>query len=198
MERHPREECPCPGNFQVEAKAGSFMKPIYEYLDYREYLKEYYEEKKRESPSYVYKTLAAELGLDTGNAFRILQGKAHLPARCISRALEILDLSGQSAEFFLLLITCSRERNPKSREEIVEKAKTLRVDVQAKLASRTAVQPGGAFGKVSVMVESQIKPIRLEDDIAKAFELLLQQGLVKRSKSGKLVLSRPRMAVLAI
>ncbi len=102
------------------------MKPIFEYLDYRSYLKEAYEERKCESPFYSYRMMAEAFGLFPSNVFRILHGEGHLPVRCHSRALEFLGLSGRAAEYFLLLVSYARERSTKAKGEILEKAMTLR------------------------------------------------------------------------
>jgi hypothetical protein len=191
-------QTPIPGHFRDVAIAETEpMKPIYDYLDYREYLKDFYEEKKLSSAPYSYRSLAVEFGLDTGNTYRILQGNAHLPARCISRAMEILDLSGDLAEYFLVLITCSRERNEKARKEMLEKAKALRGDAQKNALGQNANPGRGAFKSVSVMMDGRREPDGIEDGIARAFEFLLEQGLVKKAKSGKLVLSQPRLSALS-
>ena len=110
------------------------MRAVFEYLDYRVLLKEAYEERKASSPLYSYRMLAESFGLDTGNVFRILNGDAQLPARCQTRALEFLGLTGRSAEYFLLLIAYARERKAKARAEILEKAMALRDVARRRLA----------------------------------------------------------------
>lgn len=102
------------------------MQSVFEYLDYREYLRDFHEKRKQEVPHSTYRTLADFFGMDTANMFRILKGKAHLPVRSHSRAIEYLGLSGKAAEFFLLLISHSRERHAGMRRDLLEKAMALR------------------------------------------------------------------------
>ncbi|QQS03940.1 MAG: TIGR02147 family protein [Fibrobacterota bacterium] len=102
------------------------MQSVFEYLDYRDYLRDFYELRKFESSLSTYRMLADFFGMDTANMFRILKGQAHLPVRSHSRAIEFLGLSGKEAEFFLLLISHSRERNVGMRKELLEKAMALR------------------------------------------------------------------------
>ncbi|MEK7391571.1 MAG: TIGR02147 family protein [Fibrobacterota bacterium] len=178
------------------------MRPVFEYLDYRDILKQAYEVRKVESPLFSYRMLAEYLGLDTSNVFRILQGDAHLPARCQSRAIEFLELSGRGAEYFLMLIAYARERNSKARKELLEKAMALRDVARRKLvdqelayyrdwwvvAIRSLVEVVDGKVRASELAE-RLSPSVSEAEVARSLELLLELGLVKKASSGRLVLS---------
>jgi len=176
------------------------MKPVFEYLDYRAYLKDFYEERKSEFAFFSYRMMAESFGLFPSNVFRILHGDAHLPSRCQSRALEVLGLTGRSAEYFQLLISYARERSVKARNEILEKALALR-DVSRKpleekelayfdhwwvavvralleLTKGRAV-PGELAGLVN-------PPVR-EEDVRAALALLEDLQLVKKASSGRML-----------
>jgi len=182
------------------------MRPVFEYLDYRGILKDAYEERKASSPLYSYRMLAESFGLDTGNVFRILQGDAHLPARCQSRAIEFLGLSGRSAEYFLLLIAYARERNAKARTEILEKAMALRDVARRRLVDRELdyYRNWWSVGVRSLLevtegraraseIASRLVPGVGEDEVRRSLELLLELGLVRKAASGKLVLSEAHL-----
>lgn len=182
------------------------MRSIFEYLDYRDLLRDAFEDRKAKSPLYGYRMMAETLGQDTSNIFRILQKDAHLPARCQSRAIEFLGLTGRAAEYFVLLIAYARERDSRARHDILEKAMALR-DV----ASRDLVDKELAYFRewwivaVRSMVEvmegrvqpsaiaSRLHPPVPEEDVAKALELLLELNLVKKASSGRLVLSEAHL-----
>jgi uncharacterized protein (TIGR02147 family) len=178
------------------------MHPIFEYLDYRDLLKDAFEQRKAERPLYGYRMMAEELGQDTSNVFRILQKDAHLPARCQSRAIEFLGLSGRSAEFFVLLIAYARERDAEARQEILEKAMALR-DVESRqlaakesayfrdwwvVAVRSLLEVVEGRSQASLL-GSRLRPQVTESDVEKALELLLELGLVRKASSGRLFLS---------
>jgi uncharacterized protein (TIGR02147 family) len=178
------------------------MRPVFEHLDYRDILKEAFEERKANSPMFSYRMLAEMLGLDTGNVFRILQGDTHLPARCQSRAIEFVGISGRSAEYFLLLIAYARERNAKARLEILEKAMALRDVGRRKLVDKELAYYSDwrvvAVRSMVEVVEGRSRPDEIakrlspsvpEEDVARALELLLELGLVKKADSGRLALS---------
>ncbi|HNY32626.1 MAG TPA: TIGR02147 family protein [Fibrobacteria bacterium] len=176
------------------------MKPVFEYLDYRAYLKDAYEERKAESPFYSYRMMAESFGLFPSNVFRILHGEAHLPARCHSRALEFLGLSGRAAEYYLLLMAYARERSVKERTLILEKAMTLRDVARRTLESkeleyfshwwtavvRSLLETTGGRAVPSELAKSLIPPVK-ESEVQASLALLLELGLVKRASSGRLL-----------
>jgi uncharacterized protein (TIGR02147 family) len=182
------------------------MRPVFEYLDYREILKDAYEERKASSPFYSYRVLAENFGLDTSNVFRILQGDSHLPARCQSRAIEFLGLTGRSAEYFLLLISFARERNSKARNDILEKAMALRDVARRKLVDQELeyYRSWWVVGVRSLLevtqgsarpdeIAARLSPSINESDASRSLELLLELGLVKRASSGRLVLAEAHL-----
>ncbi|QQS06894.1 MAG: TIGR02147 family protein [Fibrobacterota bacterium] len=178
------------------------MRPVFEYLDYRDILKEAFEEKKVSTPLYSYRMLAENFGLDTSNMFRVLQKDSHLPARCQSRALEFLGLTGRSGEYFLLLIAYARERNAKARAEILEKAMDLR-DVERRRLTDQELAYYRDWWVVAIrslveVMDGRVRPAELaerlspsisEEEASRALDLLLGLGLVKKASSGRLLLS---------
>lgn len=187
---------------------GDAMRPIFEYLDYREHMKEAFEERKASMPLYSYRMLADVLGLDTSYVFRILQKDAHLPARCQSRAIEFLGLSGRSAEYFVLLVAYARERNSKARQEILENAMSLRDVARRRLADAEVAYFRDwwivALRSLLEVVEGRTAPADLasrlnppvsQDDVRRGLELLQELGLVKRVSSGRLALSESHLTI---
>ena len=183
------------------------MKPVFEYLDYRNYLKDAFDERKANDPFFSYRMLAEFLGLDTSNVFRILHGESQLPARCQSRALEFLGLSGRSAEFFILLIGYARERGAKAKKEILEKALSLRDVARRQLEEEQLAVYFGNWWVVAVRsllevldgrnvpseLSKRLVPAVSEADIERALGALKELGLVKKASSGRLLLAEPHV-----
>ena len=182
------------------------MKSVFDYLDYREILKDAFEEKKAETPFFSYRMMAEITGLTTSNVFRVLNGEIHLPARCQSRAVEFLGLTGRAAEYFLLLISYARERRVKSRREILEKAMSLRDVARRELGDRELaylrdwwvvairslleVTDGRA---IPSDLSKRLNPAIPEKNVTAALDLLKELGLVKKASSGRLVLADPHL-----
>jgi len=182
------------------------MRPVFEYLDYREILKDAYEERKASSPLFSYRILAELLGLDPSNTFRVLQKDLHLPARCLPRALEFLGLTGRSADYFQMLIAYARERNGDARKDILEKALALRDVARRKLVDQELAYYRQwwvvAVRSMLEVVEGKVRPAEIaarlsppvsESDVERALELLLELGLAKKGASGRILLSETHL-----
>ncbi len=176
------------------------MKSIFDYLDYREPLKDAFEARKASNPLFTYRQLAAELGLHISNTFRILHKDAHLPMRCQSRAIEFLGLKDREATYFMLLLAYARETNAKSRQEILERALSLR-DVSRRELEEDELAYYGHWwipalrslleitnGKsVPAELAARLDPPVDEKDVERALKLLLELGLIKKASSGRLI-----------
>ena len=184
------------------------MRPIFEYLDYRDLLKDSFEERKSSDPSFTYKKMAEALGLHTSNIFRVIQKETHLPARCQSRAIDFLALTDRNAAYFLLLVGYARERNGKARQEILEKAMALRdvnrVDLGEKELAYFRDWWVVAVRGVLEMVDGRANPAEIaaklhpkvsEAQVTAALDLLQELGLVKKASSGRLIVREPHLGV---
>lgn len=184
------------------------MRPIFEYLDYRDLLKDALEDRKAANPAYSFRMMGEALGLHTSNVFRILNKETHLPARCQSRAVDYLGLTERSASYFLLLVGYARERSGKARQEMLEKAMALRdvnrVDLGEKELAYFRDWWVAAVRGVLEMVHGKAHPADIarklqpqvtEAQVAAALELLLELGLVKKGVSGTLLVGDPHLGV---
>lgn len=182
------------------------MRSVFEYLDYREILKDAFEERKLANPFFSYRLLADLLGLDSANTFRILHGDCHLPTRSQPRALAFLELSGRSAEYFLALIAFGRERNARARGRILEQAMALRDVAQKRLADHELDYYKHwwivAVRSLLEVVDGQVVPDQLATrlrppisgrEVEHALEVLLELGLAKRDDQGRVRLSEPHV-----
>lgn len=178
------------------------MRPVFEYLDYRDLLKDAYEERKSQLPLFSYRMMAEHLGMDSSYLFRILQKDLHLPSRCQPRAVEYLGLTGRAADYFLMLLAYARERGSQAKQLILEKAMALR-DVERRrleeqelaffrdwwvvaVRSLLEITDGRAHAKE---IASLLNPPIDEQQVQSALELLNELGLVKKLASGRLAVS---------
>jgi len=179
------------------------MKTVFEYLEYREYLKDAYEERKASNPFFSYRLLGDTLGLDPSNLFRLLHLQAHLPARCQPQTLDFLGLSGRSAEYFSLLVAYSRERGSKSKKEILEKALSLRDVERHQLEEERLVSYFWNWWVMAIRsllevtdgnclpaeLSRRLAPFVPESEVETSLKILKELGLVKQVASGRLVLA---------
>ncbi|MEN9308429.1 MAG: hypothetical protein RL173_2361 [Fibrobacterota bacterium] len=178
------------------------MLPVFDYLDYREFLKDFYENKKAEFPLFSYRVMADQVGMDSSYLFRVLQKDLHLPARCVPQVLDYVELSGRGAEYFQILIAYGRTKGKKEKQDVLEKALALR-DVQRKLLDSKELSFFRDWWVVAVrslleVVEGRANPDEMgakfrpkvpSVEVSKALEQLQELGLVKKGPSGRLVLA---------
>lgn len=185
------------------------MRPVFEYLEYRDILKDAYEERKSSMPLFSYRMMGDRLGIDGSYLFRILQKDLHLPARCQPRAIEFLGISGRAAEYFMLLAAYQRERSARAKQTILEKALSLR-DVERSVlqdkelaffrewwivAVRCLLEVVGGRTNAKELA-ARLRPEVSEADVQKALDLLLELGLVRKASSGRLTLSQTHLTAV--
>jgi uncharacterized protein (TIGR02147 family) len=176
--------------------------------DYRDLLKSYYEQRKKEMPFYSYRMMGDKLGLDSSYLYRVLQKKQHLPAHVIPAAKELLDFDGRSAEYFDLLVAAGVAKSADKKAELMAKAVALR-DVerhslqQAELkflenwwipAVRAYLDLNGGIVNIKKIAKDLCPPIT-EEQAAEAIEILKEVGLVKNVASGRLALTDAHLTV---
>jgi uncharacterized protein (TIGR02147 family) len=81
------------------------MKNIYEYTNYREFLKDFFEESKKEDPAFTHRYLAEKLGLSTPNLILlIMQGKRNLTPDVCSKLARFLGLTIREQRYFQAMV----------------------------------------------------------------------------------------------
>ncbi len=69
------------------------IKPVTSYLDYRVFLRDFYEFRKEEDPFFSYRFIARKVGLDHGYIIKLLQEKVHIAEKYIDKFAVICHLA---------------------------------------------------------------------------------------------------------
>lgn len=105
------------------------MPNIFNYEDYRSFLRDYYTEMKNKMPAFSYKYLAGKAGIaNKGFLFNILNGKKDLCKPYIFRIANILKLNKQETEYFEILIALSQANTPEEQHHYYERLIDLKGD----------------------------------------------------------------------
>jgi len=94
---------------------------IFDYLEYREYLRDYYQEQKRTKPFFSYRFIGNRVGMDSSFVIKVLQGGLHISPRKIESFIKLLDLNAQEAEYFETLVHFCRAKTQRQRTVYFEK-----------------------------------------------------------------------------
>ena len=102
------------------------MKEIFEYTDYRLYLRDFYEDTKRTKPYYSFRFIASRIGINPGFIFRLMSGKVHLGLKKIAAFADMLELTGRQRDYFVELVRLGRAKRDEDIRESFQKLKTIR------------------------------------------------------------------------
>ncbi|HSQ42034.1 MAG TPA: TIGR02147 family protein [Fibrobacteraceae bacterium] len=92
------------------------MQSIYHYLDYREYLRDFFEWRKKEQPWFSFKVFGDGVSLDQSQVFRILQGKLQISVKALPRFVSYLGLDERQGRYFAQMVAFARARKePEAR-----------------------------------------------------------------------------------
>jgi uncharacterized protein (TIGR02147 family) len=105
---------------------------LFDYLDYRLFLKDWYQRKKNKNPKFSYRVLAKIVGFRSAGFFtQILQGKTNISIEFIEGFCDVLKLKKTEREFFQTLVLFNQSKDPDRKKILREKLLAQRI-VQAK------------------------------------------------------------------
>jgi uncharacterized protein (TIGR02147 family) len=168
------------------------------YLDYRVYLKDWYDARKRLEKGFSYRALAAAVGYRSHAFFSlVLQRKSNISMDVAMGFADCIGLSGRDREYFLLLVACNQEEIPSQRQAMFRRlqeldgstAKTLRPDQDTFLASwrhavlreMLATEP---FQGGEAQWGERMVPPATASEVRESLDLLLALGLAHRTARG--------------
>ena len=92
------------------------MQPLNAYLDYRQYLRDFYEEQKRRNPRYSHRLFALKAGLTSSGFFsEVLSGKRQLGPAAVLRFCKALKLNAQEQSCFETLVAFNQAKTIEER-----------------------------------------------------------------------------------
>src|SRR5690606_520552 len=189
------------------ADAGGMEMPdVLGYLDYRVYLKDWYDARKRREKGFSYRVLASEVGYRSHAFFSlVLRRKSNISMEMAMGFADCIGLKGREREYFLLLVSCNQEEDPSERQSMCQRlqklngtpATQLREDQDAFLASwrhaalreMLGIEP---FQGGEAQWGGRMAPAATAQEVRDSLDLLLELGLAHRTARG-IVRTDPRL-----
>ncbi|MBD3392339.1 MAG: TIGR02147 family protein [Chitinivibrionales bacterium] len=174
------------------------MKPVFEYNDYRRFLKDFYNEKKSENSHFSYRFMAGRVGFKSpGHFTQIIQGKANISIHLIERFAQFLKLNKKERSYFQELVLFNQARKHEDKKRHFERLISFRESSVRVLAEDqyefysewyyTAIREilnfypfDGDLGKLAKMVDPPVTP----QEAKKAVNLLEKLGLIEKRDDG--------------
>lgn len=176
-----------------EAKAGR----IFDYLDYREFLKQRYLAFKRKSSVFSYRYIAGKVGMDAGSFNGILKGKRKLDPALAGKVAQVFGLNVYEKEYFEALVLYCQAKNHGERTLLLEKLLRLRGIQVKKLEGRQFEFYGKWYysalrellncnpGSVDASALGKLlRPAITAEETQEALRLLLDLGLIEQGDDG--------------
>lgn len=188
------------------------MQSVFDYNNFREFLKDYYQEQKENKTGFTYARFAKLASLGSPNYYKlVMDGKKSLTPVNIVRFSLALGLQEQEQDFFEALVQCNQAKSKTEREYFFEKLKRLREQKEGALSKRVLEEY--EFEAVSswvyhaVMLLTNLKDFResprwiskklyglvSESEVASILTRLEKIGLLRRDSNGRLYQSDKRV-----
>lgn len=173
------------------------LNSLYEYLDYREYLKDHYETSKHRHPFFSFRYISSKTGLDSSFYVKVIQKQMHLSLKSLPRLIDFLNLNKKERDYFTLLVRFNRSHNKDEMKLYFEKI----IDFRKLRITTLEVEKYEYFSKwYYVAIRELLNHFRFDGDYKvlaaklnppiseararKAITLLTRLGLIKKNNNG--------------
>ncbi|MBW8888407.1 MAG: TIGR02147 family protein [Fibrobacteres bacterium] len=174
------------------------MPDLYSYIDYRKFLKDYYEEQKARDPKFSHRYFTMKVGFSSSGYFSdVLAGKKNLSGAFMLKFAKALKLGKEEEEYFLNLVLFNQAKTLEEKNRYYEKMMTtgkVKVDIVDRdkheyfstwqyAAVRETLHYLEFTDDYKTLGKSLNPPIAAKD-AKKAIEVLAALGLIARDEAG--------------
>ncbi|MCQ2097901.1 MAG: TIGR02147 family protein [Fibrobacter sp.] len=174
------------------------MKPIFGYSDYRDYIRDYFEERKKHS-AFSWREFNRLAGFASPNYLKLVcDGKSKLSKIRSSAVATVMNLSGSEQEFFELMVAIDNTTNEANRKaltlklrKMARKSKPRIIDADAYvfyeswkypvLRELAPLMPGASSKKIAEVCHEKI----CAEDVENTLQFLVQAGFLEKDKKGR-------------
>lgn len=178
------------------------MVSVYDYVIYRDYIRDYYKEQKKINSKFSYQSFANKAGFSTKTFIpKVIKGEKKLAQRSMSLIIKAMNLNKREATYFETIV------NFNDAKDIYQKEYYLNYLHSLKKKSTIILNYIDEFHYFSkwyhvvvyellsfidwkgdyVILGKSVKPSITKIQARKAVELLIKLGLIKKESSGKYV-----------
>lgn len=102
------------------------MNAIFDYSDYRAWLRDAFDHYKKERCAVSWRFMASRIGCDPGNLLRVAQGKIHLSVKYISSTAKFFGLDEKESAYWTELVLFGRAKSDKEALDHYEKMLSIK------------------------------------------------------------------------
>lgn len=184
------------------SSANSRLLSVYGYLDYRRYLKDYYEFRKDGQHGYSYRAFSKAAGFTSPNILKlVIEGERNISPEAVPKFVKALHLKGQMADYFSTLVRMNQARTDADKEyyfailqKLTPQAKRRQLEAEGlrylshwlyPVLREMVALPDFRDDPywISRRLNSQVTP----QEITGALQFLLKESYLERDQQGRLV-----------
>jgi uncharacterized protein (TIGR02147 family) len=168
------------------------------FLDYRDFLAEFYRVRKESQAWYSYKALGDRVGMDASLVAKVLLKSRHIAEDSIARFAETCGLTDRLAEYFDAMVRFTKAKEDVEAKEWFEKMLSLRLPEARRLegdsylfyqrwyhtAIRAALDYFPYDGSDSAALAKHLMPAISEESVRESVALLESLQLISRDAQG--------------
>jgi uncharacterized protein (TIGR02147 family) len=191
---------------------------IYDYTDYRQFLRDYYEEQKAQNPAFSYRYFAKRAGFNSSGLYKdIVDGRTGITRSLILRFATAMKLLSKQKEYFETLVYFNEAKTVEEKKLYFERlmkyhnSKAFRVEKSQYeyyskwyyIAVRELLAVGN-YGDDYSAISETLNPALRREQAKKAIEVLKKLGLIKKDNNGyykavdKILTTGPEIKSLAV
>jgi uncharacterized protein (TIGR02147 family) len=174
------------------------MVNIFEYLDYRQYLKDYYESEKKAKPYFSYRFISSRVHLNPGYLVKLFQGKIQLGVKNIPAFADFMKLSDKESEYFRELVLFGRAKHQHEVEDLFERLQSIKgirfrtmaddtVEFYSRwyhMVIRVLISIYPFTGKNYREIASMLTPAITAGEVRESIQLLEKLKLIEKGENG--------------
>ncbi|MCF0224189.1 MAG: TIGR02147 family protein [Fibrobacter sp.] len=184
------------------------QKKVFEYLDYRKFLKDYYDQKKEANAAFSLRVFSDKIGFKAKDFIsRVMNGEKNLSKQSIPKVASGLRLGKHETEFFVALVEFNQAQTADERDEAFKKMQgTLKVvhfsekqhllghaqymvySHPRHLFIRSLIGMLGFDGDYGELAR-KVHPKITADEAMQSVKLLEECQLIKKDEEGKYILT---------
>lgn len=167
------------------------MIDVLDYLEYREYLKDWFVESKKDNPFTSYRYLGQKTGVDPAWLVRVFQKEGHLNESTLPVFIRLCGMDDRRAEYFKTLYRFNKTKAKQTLSELYYKLMELR-SLETRVLSQPELAYFGSWACAALRaligiskdtsnldkLAKQLSPTISQDEARNALGILKQLGLV--------------------
>jgi uncharacterized protein (TIGR02147 family) len=173
------------------------MKSVKEYFEYRDFLKDFFEDRKSENPFFSYRYMGNKVSIDASHLVKIFQKQRHVGTASIEVLIDFCDLKGTDAEYFAALVNFNKSKSDRDSRFYYEKLLALKgVKAHPLEKNQYEFYTKWYYSAILTLLDfypfkndykalaAKLSPAITEGKAKKAIFLLKKLGLIKRKPGG--------------